>query len=77
MHRTQISLRDEQYKALVRVSRHRKVSLSELIRRIADRFLNEEEAAKSPLLQLAGSGQGNGEAIGRHHDRFLYGDGDQ
>lgn len=74
MHRTQISLREDQYEALLRVSRNQSISLSELIRRIADHYLKDKEAAKSPLMELAGSGEGSGESVGRNHDRYLYGD---
>ncbi|MFQ5739237.1 MAG: ribbon-helix-helix protein, CopG family [Acidobacteriota bacterium] len=73
MHRTQVSLREDQYRQLLETSRRLGISLAELIRRLADEYLLKQEG-EDPFENLAGLGQGSGEPVGRHHDRYLYGE---
>lgn len=73
MHRTQISLEDEQYQALLRESRQRRLSLSAIIRELVRDRLVVKSARKNPLDGLAGIGEGTGEPVGKDHNRFLYG----
>jgi metal-responsive CopG/Arc/MetJ family transcriptional regulator len=74
MHRTQISLKDDQYANLMQEAQRRGISLSELIRRLADEFLDNQATTESALDRLAGIGQGSGEPVGRDHNRYLYAD---
>ena len=73
MHRTQISLSEEQYEALRRESKKRAMSLSAVIRKLISAHLLKHEDQGDPLSTLAGIAEGTGEAIGREHNRFLYG----
>jgi two-component sensor histidine kinase len=73
MHRTQISLEDEQYQALLRESRKRRVSLSAIIRELVRKGLSSDDDPANPLDRLAGIAEGTGEPVGREHNRFLYG----
>ncbi len=73
MHRTQISLEEQQYHFLTQESRRRGVSLSELIRQLVTEQMQRRPADDTPLDKLAGMAEGPGEPIGREHDRFLYG----
>lgn len=72
MHRTQISLKEDQYENLVQEANRLNISLSELIRRLADEYLQKQQPQKSAIDELAGIGSGTGEAIGRNHNRYLY-----
>ena len=73
MHRTQISLEPEQYRRLGDEARRRGVSLAALIRSLIDEHLGRDTApVPDPLDELFGIGRGDGEAIGREHNRFLY-----
>lgn len=72
MHRTQISLKEDQYANLMREAQRRGISLSALIRQLADEFLDKRTTEKSALDRLAGIGQGSGEPVGRDHNRYLY-----
>lgn len=74
MHRTQISLKEDQYASLRQEARLRGISLSELIRQLADEFLEKRVTTESALDRLAGIGQGSGEPAGRYHNRYLYDD---
>lgn len=73
MHRTQISLSEEQYEALRRESRKQGISLSALIRKLIAEHLMDHDDQRDPLSTLAGIAEGSGEPIGREHNRFLYG----
>lgn len=73
MHRTQISLEEEQYQALLRESRQRRMSLSAIIRELIRNGLSSKRAPKNALDRLTGIGDGTGEPVGREHNRFLYG----
>ena len=78
MHRTQISLEDQQYENLVVESRRRHISLSALIRQlVSDYFEKKPIPQTNPLKQLAGIGEGTGQSVGREHNRFLYRKSDQ
>ena len=74
MHRTQISLEHEQYRRLGAEARRRGVSLSALIRSLVDQHLLVDGAsARDPLDAVIGIGSGSGDAVGREHNRYLYG----
>ena len=74
MHRTQISLKQEQYQRLHAEARRKGISLSALIRHLVDdHFVSASSPAPDPLDALAGIGSGTGEAVGREHNRHLYG----
>lgn len=75
MHRTQISLEPEQYDLLVREARRRGVSLASVVRTLVTEQLRSPPRAsgKSPLASITGLGEGDGQAVGRHHNEFLYG----
>ncbi len=77
MHRTQISLEREQYDLLMREAARRGVSLSALLRELVgaryQRPKPSGRAATDPLARVTGIGAGTGEAVGRRHNRFLYG----
>lgn len=74
MHRTQISLGEDQYRFLVAEARRLGVSLAEVVRRlIAERMAGREEA-EDPFEALAGAGEGDGRFSGRDHDHILYDD---
>lgn len=73
MHRTQISLEDAQYQALVRESRRRGMSISALIRDLVDARLPAQATRASALDQITGIAAGTGEPVGQEHNRYLYG----
>lgn len=77
MHRTQISLENEQYELLVREAQRRGVSLSALLRElITERFQRRgrpDGRGHDALAKIAGIGKGTGEPVGRNHNQFLYG----
>ena len=78
MHRTQISLEPEQYRQLGDEARRRGVSLAALIRSLIDDHLRRQQPPEQdPLDGLIGIGAGSGEAVGREHDRHLYGHRDR
>ncbi len=74
MHRTQISLKDYQYQGLLQEAQGLGISLSELCRRLIDQHLQHHQPKESFIGRLAGIGSGAGEAVARHHDRYLYGE---
>ena len=76
MHRTQISLHQEQYISLQQEAQRLGISLSEMIRRIVQEHFAKQNTETNPLNALAGIAEGTGEAVGRHHNRFLYGKSD-
>lgn len=73
MHRTQISLENAQYDFLIRESRCRKVSLSELIRQLVTQHMATKPEEDDPIESLAGMVEGPGGYGGRDHDYHLYG----
>jgi predicted DNA-binding ribbon-helix-helix protein len=77
MHRTQISLEPEQYERIRREARRRGVSLAALMRELVEaRYRSGGRSARgrtAALERVAGIGRGTGRAVGRHHNRFLYG----
>lgn len=77
MRRTQISLEEKQYVFLTQESRRLGISLSELIRQFITEHLQQCRPSEDPLDKLSGMAEGPGEAIGREHDRFLYGKEEQ
>lgn len=77
MHRTQISLEEKQYLFLAQESRRRGVSLSDLIRQFVAEEMRQSPSIEDPLDKLTGMAEGPGDAIGREHDRFLYGKGEK
>lgn len=78
MHRTQISLESEQYHRLGEEAQRRGLSLSALIRSLIDEHFGKQGTIEQdPLDAIVGIGRGNGEAVGREHNRYLYGQDDQ
>lgn len=75
MHRTQISLEQEQYDLLMREARRRGVSLASIVRSLVTEQLRSPSrtAGKSPLAAITGIGKGDGQAVGSNHNEFLYG----
>lgn len=74
MHRTQISLGEAQYAFLLERSRREGVSLSELVRRLVAEEMARQGGEGDALDRLAGIGEGDGQPVGREHDRALYGE---
>lgn len=74
MHRTQISLEREQYELLMREAQRRGVSLSALLRELVGaRYQSSRRTRRNPLGVITGIGAGSGDAVGRRHNRLLYG----
>lgn len=75
MYRTQISLEPEQYDFLVREAQRRGVSLASVVRILVTEqlCLPPRAGSKSPLASITGLGEGDGQAVSRHHNEFLYG----
>jgi len=74
-HRTQISLEDWQYQMLLDLSRKTRKSLSAIIRDlIEEKFTSKSSAVKSdPVFGIVGLASGDGAAVAREHDEYLYG----
>lgn len=75
MHRTQISLEEQQYKNLQRYALRENLSISAVIRELLDKHLPPAPAAKAegnPLLALKGMVSGKGKTRGRDHNDVLY-----
>lgn len=74
-HRTQISLDDWQYHALLEISRKTKKSLSAIIRELLSEKLSTQKINKKSdtLSALIGIGKGDGSPVAREHDKYLYG----
>ena len=74
-HRTQISLEDWQYQAILELSKKTRQSISAIIRELlSDRLLsNTVDKEKDPLTKIIGIGNGNGKPVARKHDKYLYG----
>lgn len=74
MHRTQISLEQEQYQLLGAEARRKGISLSALIRNLVDEYFGSDRAPEQdPLEAVIGIGSGTGGSVGREHNRYLYG----
>ncbi|MGI9305217.1 MAG: hypothetical protein ACR2RB_21305 [Gammaproteobacteria bacterium] len=73
MHRTQISLEEHQYNALLTESRKHGVSLSAVVRGLVDKHLATRNYSTNPIGKLAGIAEGSGESVGQNHNQFLYG----
>ena len=73
MHRTQISLEENQYERLMVLARQEGISLSALIRRMLDSQLTAYPATPDPLDELMGIAEGTGEPVSEDHDHYLYG----
>ncbi|KAF0121332.1 MAG: hypothetical protein FD151_1284 [bacterium] len=73
-HRTQISLEDWQYEALLEMSKKTKKSLSGIIRDLIAEKLSRQavRAEKDSLWGIIGLGAGDGSPVAREHDKFLY-----
>lgn len=75
MHRTQISLEEQQYHNLRQYARQRKLSISAIIRELLEQHVpatapdNEDI---SPLKQLKGIVSGKGKTTGKNHNDVLY-----
>ncbi|GAG69406.1 unnamed protein product [marine sediment metagenome] len=69
MHRSQILLKESQYKILKELSEKKEKSLSGLIREIIDVYL--QGSSKSLLSSIAGIIEDN-EVNGKDHDSILY-----
>ena len=72
MHRTQISLEEHQYKALLTESRRQGVSLSAVLGGLVEKHLTINRYGADSIGKLAGIAKGTGESIGRDHNRLLY-----
>lgn len=74
-HRTQISLEDWQYQALLELSKKTRKSLSSIIRELlSEKLLKQEVDKKADSLSgIIGIGKGDGSPVARKHDRYLYG----
>jgi hypothetical protein len=73
MHRTQISLEEGQYKRLMQEARQLGISLSELLRRMIDSQFEKTPPPEDPLSAIDGIGKGDGQPVGRQHNKYLYG----
>lgn len=74
MHRTQILLEQEQHRRLGIEARKKGLSVSALVRKLVDvHFQGDKESQADPLESIIGMGSGSGEAVGRDHNRYLYG----
>lgn len=74
MHRTQISLESEQYRRLGQEARRLGISASALIRQLVEDHLGRSTPEfEDPLDAITGIAHGGGDAIGREHNRHLYG----
>lgn len=73
-HRTQISLEDWQYEALLEMSKKTKKSLSGIIRDLIAEKLSRQavRAENDSLWGIIGLGAGDGSPVAREHDKFLY-----
>ena len=77
MHRTQILLEEEQHRLLGIEARKRGISVSALVRKLVDtHFQGGRQPQADPLESIIGMGSGTGEAVGRDHNRYLYGSAD-
>ncbi len=73
MHRTQISLEDEQYELLMREAHRRSTSMSAIIRQIISNHFKTQVSGENALEEITGIAEGDGKPIGRDHNRYIYG----
>lgn len=73
MHRTQISLEDDQYAFLAGEARKADISIAEWLRRMIAARMREQSQAEDLLEALVGIAEGDGRAAGRDHDHYLHG----
>jgi hypothetical protein len=71
-HRTRISLEESQYKRLVQEEKQLGISLSELLRRMIDTRFEKVPPPEDPLSAIDGIGEGDGQPVGREHNKYLY-----
>jgi len=76
-HRTQISLEDWQYQAILELSKKTRQSISSIIRDLLSEKLLSHSADKNKdsLTDIIGIGSGDGKPAARTHDKYLYGRG--
>lgn len=75
MHRTQISLEEQQYHNLRQYAHNKNQSISAIIRELLNEHipdLQSDAIASSPLKQLKGTISGKGSTTGREHNKLLY-----
>jgi hypothetical protein len=74
-HRTQISLEQWQYNALLETSSRTRKSLSGIVRDLINEKYKQqtEKAASDPVMGIVGMAAGDGSPVAGEHDRFLYG----
>lgn len=74
-HRTQISLEDWQYQILIDISKKTKKSLSGIIRDLITENFSKKmvKSKKDSIMGIIGLGAGDGSAVAKEHDKFLYG----
>jgi hypothetical protein len=77
MDRTPISLDAEQHRRLGEEAQRRGISFASLLHGLIDEQLNADDQdqplAAEALEDLIGIGEGSGSAVGRQHNRHLYG----
>ena len=71
LHRTQLMLEDWHYEYLKNAAEREGKSLSEMLRDILSKYIDERGTALKHLSEIAGIGADD-EASGRDHDRWLY-----
>jgi hypothetical protein len=74
MHRAQVLLYEHHYSFLKTESERQGKTISGLLREIIDNYLQNQAREDDPLWDLIGMAEGEGKAIGREHDKYLYGD---
>lgn len=74
LHRTQVMLEEWHYRYLKNAAEREDKSLSEMLRDILSKYIDERDSVQSHLKEIAGIGADE-EASGRDHDRWLYGKG--
>jgi len=73
MPRIQISLTPEQYRCLAEEARRLGVSVPAVIRRLIDEHSQRNAPDEDPLAEITGMAEGDGQAVGREHNCYLYG----
>ena len=73
LHRTQLMLEEWHYRYLKNTAEREDRSLSEILRDILSKYINERDSTRrSSLKEIDGIGADE-EASGRDHDKWLYG----
>ena len=74
MHRTQVSLENHQLARLRELAEAEGKSIAALIRGLVEAYIERHpKPNEDPLARLKGIVEGDGQAGGRDHDRYLYG----